>query len=328
MSKSVRRLHGRGPAKDMGAARGITVARSKKASPSLAGSPAFHPQTNASRQLDAALTRDRRSAASREKAAERAARREERLRFEAQRTADRELERAQVRFTAELVAEKIQRRTAEARLRRSQETPADRHRVRLARLKPFTERDGAIQEGEGLFADPYQPGRHEKLTVNRRVDILADEFSKRRISRAQFDVGRMIQAVYEKASGSRGSQFWGEGGSRDTTVAHELAIIYSVETAERVRKFTARLERAIGSVGARFLRAVLVERLSFAQYAQARGKGGERGTAQVAAHFRLLLEGLTEAQYTASGAGRQVPNDKYAARADEVARKEAADADC
>lgn len=164
--------------------------------------------------------------------------------------------------------------------------------------------------------------------MNRRVDILADEFSKRRISRAQFDVGRMIQAVYEKASGSRGSQFWGEGGSRDTTVAHELAIIYSVETAERVRKFTARLERAIGSVGARFLRAVLVERLSFAQYAQARGKGGERGTAQVAAHFRLLLEGLTEAQYTASGAGRQVPNDKYAARADEVARKEAADADC
>lgn len=179
-----------------------------------------------------------------------------------------------------------------------------------------------------MVACPYEAGAFISTTVNRQVDVLAAEHARgpvQGISDAQFHVGRLIQAVYERGSGARlGSGGWDISGSRDQTIAHELAIIYSVEDAEMVRKFTARLERAVGSVGARFLRAILTEGWTFRTYAAARGKGSEKGTAQVAAHFRFLLEGLTAAQHTARGAGRPTPQDVYLADADTVPARVAA----
>jgi hypothetical protein len=50
-----------------------------------------------------------------------------------------------------------------------------------------------------------------------------------------------------------------------------------------VQALVRKIERAIGTVGARFLRQIVVERSTFAQYAAARGKRGERGVSQVAA---------------------------------------------
>ncbi|MGY2052396.1 hypothetical protein [Methylobacterium sp. JK268] len=173
------------------------------------------------------------------------------------------------------------------------------------------DRRGAYQHGAGVgrparlaavatavvaIDDPLEPGKRLLATVNRRVDILEDERSHDRITVSQYETARQVQAVLERASGARlGSGGWDVGGSRDQTIAHELAVIYAIEDARLVQKLLARVERAVGTVGARFLRAVLADRMSFGAYAQARGKGGERGTAQVAAHFRLLLEGLDEA---------------------------------
>ncbi|MGG3814228.1 hypothetical protein ABEV34_21650, partial [Methylorubrum rhodesianum] len=92
----------------------------------------------------------------------------------------------------------------------------------------------------------------------------------------------------------------------DQTIAHELAIIYAIDDAERVRKFTARLEQAIGGVGVRFLRAILAEGQTFAAYAARTGRGsGERAATDVAKRFRWLLESLTEEQHTATGADGQ-----------------------
>lgn len=184
------------------------------------------------------------------------------------------------------------------------------------RLAPVTARVLEVTVEQRSVPDPMDPGSFRTSDVNTSVDLLLHERARCRISEAQYQVGRMIQAVYERGSGARlGSSGWGEGGSRDQTIAHELAIIYAIEDAERVRKFTRRLETALGTVGARFLRQVLTERVTFAQYAAARGKSGERAVAQVAAHFRLLLEGLTEAQHTARGPAPTVPNDEYADRA-------------
>lgn len=179
-------------------------------------------------------------------------------------------------------------------------------RRRAVTLAGRTARDTEIVVVNRPVPAPYAPGTFETASVNRRVDVLADERSKGRISEAAFLVGRMIQAVYERGSGARlGSGGWDIAGSRDQTVAHELAIIYALEDAERVRKFTARLEQAVGSVGARFLRAILAEGKTFTSYAADRGRSGERAVGEIAQRFRWLLEALVEAQHTATGAEGQ-----------------------
>lgn len=169
-----------------------------------------------------------------------------------------------------------------------------------------TARDMEIVEGKHSVPDPYEPGSFLTATVNRKVDVLFDERSRGRITEAQYLVGRMIQAVYERGSGARlGSAGWAIGGSRDQTVAHELAILYALDDAEKVRKFTQRLEQAVGTVGARFLRAILSEGKTFSSYAADRGRSGERAAGDVAKRFRWLLESLTETQHTATGAEGQ-----------------------
>ncbi|KQT88913.1 hypothetical protein [Methylobacterium sp. Leaf466] len=203
-------------------------------------------------------------------------------------------------------------RTAKKRI-----ASAARRQARL--VLPLLARDVEVEMGEGLFPDAERPGCYHSAPINRRTDVLAAERASGRITQAQLLVGRMIQVVYERGSGARlGSAGWGEGGSRDQTVAHELAIILSIEDAQKVRKFTARVELAIGMVGARFLRQILAERVTFATYAAQRGKSGDKAVAQVAAHFRFLLEGLTEAQYTSRASAATLIRDEYAAQAADV----------
>ena len=188
---------------------------------------------------------------------------------------------------------------------------ATRKRGRAARSRrplPRLASDREVVIGRANVPDPWDPGAYREVQVNRRVDVLAQELAAKRIDRAEFEVGRMIQAVFERGSGARlGSGGWAQGGSRDQTIAHELAIIYALDDAERVRKFTAHLQGAIGGVGVRFLHAILAEGHTFAAYAARTGKGsGDRAATDVAKRFRWLLEALTEAQHTATGATGQV----------------------
>lgn len=176
------------------------------------------------------------------------------------------------------------------------------HRRKPIRLAPLTARLADVEIGTKSVPAPYQPGLYETVPYNRRVDVLEEERANHRISVSQYETGRIIQAIFERASGAKlGSGGWSQGGSRDQTIAHELQIIYAIEDAETVKRYVTRVERAIGTVGTRFLRQILADRVSFAQYAAARGKAGERGLAQVAGHFRILLEGLDDA-WAARGA--------------------------
>lgn len=177
-----------------------------------------------------------------------------------------------------------------------------RRRRPPARPRTLTARELEMEFGEKIVQAPWEAGAQECVKVNRRVDVLEEELANRRIGLSQYETGRIVQAVFERASGARlGSGGWNAGGSRDQTIAHELAIIYAIEDAETIQRYVRRIERAIGVVGTRFLRAILAERTSLKSYAAARGKSGERGLAQVAGHFRLLLEGLDEA-WAARGA--------------------------
>lgn len=193
---------------------------------------------------------------------------------------------------------------AQARTRKSGTAAARRRKA--AHGGPLA-RDHAVLVGRAIVTNPYNPNERESVTINRRVDILAQERAAGRIDEAQFQVGRMVQAVFERGSGARlGSGGWNPGGSRDQTVAHELKIIHAIEDAERVKAFAERMQAAIGGAGVRILRAILAEGHSYASYAARTGKGsGERAATDVAKRFRWLLEALTEAQHTATGAEGQ-----------------------
>lgn len=154
-------------------------------------------------------------------------------------------------------------------------------------------RKGPVEASTVAVADPHEPGKRVLASVNRRVDVLEMERSHNRITVSQYETGRQVQAILERSAGCRlGSAGWNSSGSRDQTIAHELAIIYAVEDARLVAKLRARIVGAIGEVPGRFLAEVLSGRKTFAQYAADRGKGGERGTAYIAEHFRILLEDL------------------------------------
>jgi len=154
--------------------------------------------------------------------------------------------------------------------------------------------------------DPSKPPLPVQATVNRRVDLLETEFGNRRITDAMFRNGRIIQALFEKLAGSVGGSNWTGGDRVDAFTAHELQIISKQLTIENARKEIARIERAIGTTGTRFLRRLLTEGQTFEKEAADRGKGGDRGKAQITAHFRLLLENVTEAWEARGATGQEI----------------------
>ncbi len=161
--------------------------------------------------------------------------------------------------------------------------------------KPVRGKRGPIETAAVAVDDPWTPGGRSLAAVNRRVDVLEMERSHGRLTVSQYEVGRQVQAIFERASGARlGSMDFGVRGSKDMTIAHELSVIYAIDDARLVAKLKDKVVRAVGVPGARFLHEVLTGRQTFAQFAEARGKGGDRGTAYIAEHFRILMENLDE----------------------------------
>jgi hypothetical protein len=145
--------------------------------------------------------------------------------------------------------------------------------------------------------DPFavRPGQRVQAKVNRRVDLLEWEHSHGRIDAASYAAGRLVQAAFERAASRPGGSSWREGDRVDAAVAHELAIIRGLEGAQHARAMLQRMERALGMMDARILRAVLGDGLSFAEVAASRGIPGRDGTAYMARRFRDGLETLSGA---------------------------------
>jgi hypothetical protein len=150
-----------------------------------------------------------------------------------------------------------------------------------------------VQIAVATVPDPYEPAKRIRVAVNRRVDILELERSHGRIGEAAYRVGRVLQAAFERAGGVS-APGWNAGDRVDTTLAPDAGMIRTMDKARHMAALMREVEAAVGSVGARFLRAVLVERQPFAALAARRGRGGERGAAAVAQRFRDLLEDLAE----------------------------------
>lgn len=173
-------------------------------------------------------------------------------------------------------------------------------------LSRAVRRRGPVAVSAVAVADPFSPGTRVLAAANRNIDVLEMERSHGRITVSQYEVGRQVQAILERGVGARlGSMAFDIRGSKDMTIAHELSIIYAIEDARLVAVLKDKITRAIGVTGSRFLAEVLTGRQTFAQYAEARGKGGERGTAYIAEHFRILLESLDE-DFAAEGVAQAV----------------------
>jgi hypothetical protein len=151
--------------------------------------------------------------------------------------------------------------------------------------------------------DPSGPKNERTIaTVNRRVDILELERSAGRLSDAAYAVGRIVQAVFERARGIRPSRGWRERDRVDAAWVHEVAIVYALDDARKVHAYKERIRSALGMIDARLLEQVLGDCLTYAECAAARGRAGERGIAYYAARFRDALEALADA-WAAKGRG-------------------------
>jgi len=151
--------------------------------------------------------------------------------------------------------------------------------------------------------DPYGPKDERVIaTVNRRVDILELERSAGRLSDAAYAVGRIVQAIFERARGFRSSRGWRERDRVDAAWVQEVAIVYALDDARKVQAYKERIRTAVGMIDARLLEQVLGDGLTYPECAAARGRAGERGIAYYAARFRDALEALADA-WAAKGRG-------------------------
>ncbi|SFG65251.1 hypothetical protein [Methylobacterium gossipiicola] len=269
----------------------------------------------------------------RAKAEERRAAKAERVAMKAKLDAKAAAEDSEALSACHVILDRMSIRGAEARARRERQsgTGPSRKRARIARAAPITARDVEVDTGKASVRDPYDPSSFITATVNRRVDVLAAERGANRITEAQFLVGRMLQAAWEKQMGVRSGGTWDSttsgAGPGSLAVSHaftieDIRMLGRIETAKAVKAMNERAAKEIGHSGVRFLRAILSEGYSFASYAEARGRGtGERAASDIAKRFRWLLEELTEAHHTARAPGVATIRDGYAAQADAVGER-------
>ena len=165
----------------------------------------------------------------------------------------------------------------------SRQRPRTARRLRLLRTKV------------AAIPDPMEPGKRLKAVVNRRVDILEEELSHRRIGQAAYAVGRIAQAVFERAAGSTGTSSIREADRVDCTLVRELAMIYRIDSAQVVVAYEAWIQRTLGPKDAEILRRVLRDGVRFRKLAEASGKGGREGASYFAERFRDACETLAHA---------------------------------
>jgi hypothetical protein len=187
-------------------------------------------------------------------------------------------------------AQPKRRRTSDRyNLTDASEPPAGRGRVPRSR-NAFT----AVVAVEDPIADCN--GRRGRLlaTVNRRVDVLEYERSHDRITDRAYTVGRIVQAVFERARGPGAGSQWREGDRVDAVVAQELAIIRAIQGARLVQVYLKRIREAIGRIDANLLKQILGDHKSYGEVAALRGRANRAGTAYFADRFRDALEDLGE----------------------------------
>ncbi|KQQ39065.1 hypothetical protein ASF58_23275 [Methylobacterium sp. Leaf125] len=150
--------------------------------------------------------------------------------------------------------------------------------------------------------DPYgEPGDRIIATVNRRVDLLEAERAKGNITVSQYETGRQVQAIFEKAAGARNTHEADFGDVRISDPARrpetlDLDAIRAITNAKEVAALMRRVQMAIGETPAHFLRELLTRGGTIKDYVHSCDPlAGERQVTRIGDRFRYLLEVLDDA---------------------------------
>ena len=171
--------------------------------------------------------------------------------------------------------------------------------------------------------DPMGDGEQRILaTINRAVDVLEQDRSRKLISEAAYRTGRLLQGVLEY-SRRIGSSNWAGVCRKDPGEVRDTHAQRMIDDGRLAESYKTRMRDRLGMVDTRLLTRILGDGLSFAECARLVGKAGDRGHRYVAARYRDALEELAEA-WTAKGKVVPPPADKHLAAAGAVtARQEA-----
>lgn len=150
--------------------------------------------------------------------------------------------------------------------------------------------------------DPWgEPGARIIATVNRRVDLLEHERAKGNITVSQYETGRQVQAIFEKAAGARNTHEADFGDVRISDPARrpetlDLDAIRAITNAKEVAALMRRVALAIGETPAHFLRELLTRGGTIKDYVKSCDPlAGERQVTRIGDRFRYLLEVLDDA---------------------------------
>lgn len=204
---------------------------------------------------------------------------------------------------AETRTSRGRRRSTASRYRGGKNAVTQNARVSSANIE--------IDIATGSVADPWGEGEIA-VQINRRVDILENEKSRRRINEAEYRIGRMIQQAFEGLDLLHGASLAGGGsGGGNPQQASDLRSVRIMERGRELQKIMRRVVARIGMVDTRLLRQVIGDRLSFEQCAVSRG---QRVTPQnvnfIGRRFREALGELAK-EWTARGAIQALDDDKH-----------------
>jgi len=177
----------------------------------------------------------------------------------------------------------------------------------IARARPSL----GVRTAVGVVPNPLAPGSTIQVAINRRVDLLEQERSHRRISESAYLTGRQLQAVFERGVGA-GLGEWNLDGGSGARANTDMQAVHGLMDAHATIHWQKRLHAAVGAIGAEFLRTSLAENLSFPELAERYGQSGERGVAVIAGQWRWMMEQLATA-WAARGA-TAAPGRVYASR--------------
>lgn len=150
-------------------------------------------------------------------------------------------------------------------------------------------RHGAVDDPNPAFR-----GKRQRVAINVHSSALEAERAYGRISEAAYHAGRIYEAIIEASSGSRlGGSGSNEGTDRGSVIVRQLmAIVSSLDRAQRAVDLEADVRRALGRDAEFLLRLVLGESRTFKQVAEANGRTSGRASAEVGHAFRLAVESL------------------------------------
>lgn len=141
------------------------------------------------------------------------------------------------------------------------------------------------------FDDPKR--KRILARVNRNVDILEMERSHKRISDGAYRMGRIIQAVFERAAGVRDEGLNLLSGVRaDPVTAREVRMVAALDSARASVELIDKIRQCIGYIDALIVRQVIQDGWSYEQVASSRGLAGARLVSYCAGRFRDALEAL------------------------------------